>query len=296
MTLVAYGAMVAVAERSAEALAGEATCEVLDLRTLKPLDEDALLGSVRKTGRAVIVQEASRTLGFAAEVAADPGREGDPRPARARPARDRLRRALPVLAARGLVHALARACRGRGALAVGLLDFRAGMAYEFKLPDLGEGLTEGEVARWLVEEGASIAEDDPLVEIQTDKATVEIPSPAAGTVLRILVPEGHVAPVGAVLVVIGDEGEQLLRSVAAGPADSAEPEPVVAVVPPEPLAAVRATPLVRRIAQELGVDLASVSGTGADGASHRGGRAQRSDGSARHLRGPDRWPGGRRAP
>ena len=139
------------------------------------------------------------------------------------------------------------------------------MAYEFKLPDLGEGLTEGEVARWFVAEGATIAEDDPLVEIQTDKATVEIPSPAAGTVLRILVPEGHVAPVGAVLVVIGDEGEQLLRSVAAGPADSAEPEPVVAVVPHEPVAAVRATPLVRRLALELGVDLASVAGSGAEG-------------------------------
>ena len=53
------------------------------------------------------------------------------------------------------------------------------MAYEFKLPDLGEGLTEGEVARWLVTEGQELAEDDPLVEIQTDKTTVEIPSPAA---------------------------------------------------------------------------------------------------------------------
>ena len=64
------------------------------------------------------------------------------------------------------------------------------MAYEFKLPDLGEGLTEGEVARWLVAEGQEIAEDEPLVEIQTDKTTVEIPSPAAGVVARILVPEG----------------------------------------------------------------------------------------------------------
>jgi len=70
VTLVAYGAMVAVAERAAEALACDVSCEVLDLRTLKPLDEDALLASVRKTGRAVIVQEAPRTLGYAAEVAA----------------------------------------------------------------------------------------------------------------------------------------------------------------------------------------------------------------------------------
>ena len=80
------------------------------------------------------------------------------------------------------------------------------MAYEFKLPDLGEGLTEGEVARWLVTEGQELAEDDPLVEIQTDKTTVEIPSPAAGTVSRILVAEGEIVPVGTVLVVIGADG------------------------------------------------------------------------------------------
>ena len=69
-TLVAYGAMVPVAERAAAALEAEASCEVLDLRTLKPLDEDPLLASVAKTGRAVIVQEAPRVAGFAAEVAA----------------------------------------------------------------------------------------------------------------------------------------------------------------------------------------------------------------------------------
>ena len=143
------------------------------------------------------------------------------------------------------------------------------MAYEFKLPDLGEGLTEGEVARWLVAEGDAIAEDDPLVEIQTDKATVEIPSPAAGTVLRILVAEGQVAPVGAVLVVIGDEGEQLLRSVDGEPGPPGESEPEseteLSVVPTEPVAAVRATPAVRVLAKELGVDLATISGSGPEG-------------------------------
>ena len=70
VTLVAYGAMVGVAERTADALAGEAACEVLDLRSLKPLDEAALLDSVAKTGRAVVVQEAPRVSGFAAEIAA----------------------------------------------------------------------------------------------------------------------------------------------------------------------------------------------------------------------------------
>ncbi len=70
VTLVAYGAMVPLAERAADALEGEASCEVLDLRSLKPLDEDALLASVGKTGRAVLVQEAPRVCGYAAEVAA----------------------------------------------------------------------------------------------------------------------------------------------------------------------------------------------------------------------------------
>jgi pyruvate/2-oxoglutarate/acetoin dehydrogenase E1 component len=70
VTLVAYGAMVPLAEQAADALADEASVEVLDLRTLKPLDEDSLLSSVRKTGRAVVIQEAPRTCGYAAEVAA----------------------------------------------------------------------------------------------------------------------------------------------------------------------------------------------------------------------------------
>ncbi len=146
------------------------------------------------------------------------------------------------------------------------------MAYEFKLPDLGEGLTEAEIARWLVGEGQSVEEDEPLVEVQTDKTTVEIPSPRAGTVLKILVEEGEIAPVGAVLVVIGEEGEQLLRAVERrDSADAAPTEPIVAVVPPEPVDAVRATPAVRQLARELGVELVGLQGTGP------GGRIQESD-------------------
>src|SRR5512133_1753540 len=70
LTFVAYGAMVPVAEAAADALAGEASFEVLDIRTLKPLDEEALLAAAAKTGRVVIVQEAPRVCGFAAELAA----------------------------------------------------------------------------------------------------------------------------------------------------------------------------------------------------------------------------------
>jgi pyruvate/2-oxoglutarate dehydrogenase complex dihydrolipoamide acyltransferase (E2) component len=138
------------------------------------------------------------------------------------------------------------------------------MAYEFKLPDLGEGLIEGEVARWLVAEGDVIAEDDPLVEIQTDKTTVEIPSPAAGTVLKILVPEGTVAAVGTVLVVIGAEGEHLLRPVASPPAEEAA-QPLVAVADNGGARGVQAVPSVRMLARELGVDLEQVAGTGPEG-------------------------------
>jgi pyruvate dehydrogenase E2 component (dihydrolipoyllysine-residue acetyltransferase) len=135
------------------------------------------------------------------------------------------------------------------------------MAYEFKLPDLGEGLTEGEVARWLVTEGQEIAEDDPLVEIQTDKATVEVPSPAAGVVSRILVAEGEVVPVGTVLVSIGGE-EPSKTDPSEGQSPSRVPK---RQAPVDGTAKIRATPLVRKVAQELGIDLGTVPGTGPEG-------------------------------
>jgi pyruvate dehydrogenase E2 component (dihydrolipoamide acetyltransferase) len=144
--------------------------------------------------------------------------------------------------------------------------------YEFKLPDLGEGLTEGEIARWLVSEGQEIAEDDPLVEIQTDKTTVEIPSPAAGTVTSIRVDEGETVAVGTVLVVIGGDG--------AAPADeqpraeeAPQKEAASSATPVSPAQGtghgregrVRATPLVRRLAQELDVELDGLAGSGPQG-------------------------------
>jgi len=140
-------------------------------------------------------------------------------------------------------------------------------AYEFKLPDLGEGLTEGEIARWLVAEGDEIAEDAPLVEIQTDKTTVEIPSPAAGKVARILAAEGDVVPVGTVLVVIGDETtSEPAQSRLRGSSDVAEKRSATRPAPAKATSGnVQATPLVRRVAQELGVDLATVTPTGGGG-------------------------------
>jgi pyruvate dehydrogenase E2 component (dihydrolipoamide acetyltransferase) len=143
------------------------------------------------------------------------------------------------------------------------------MAYEFKLPDLGEGLTEGEIARWLVSEGDEVGEDQPLVEIQTDKTTVEIPSPAAGSVARILVEAGQTVPVGTVLVVIGDDGAVSDEQPRAEPAP--QQDAAAAATPrgrtPGRVSdgRVRATPLVRKVAAELNVDLSLLQGTGAQG-------------------------------
>jgi pyruvate/2-oxoglutarate dehydrogenase complex dihydrolipoamide acyltransferase (E2) component len=146
------------------------------------------------------------------------------------------------------------------------------VSYEFKLPDLGEGLTEGEIARWLVAEGQEIGEDDPLVEIQTDKTTVEIPSPAAGKVARILVAEGETVAVGTVLVVIGEDGaapvpEEQPRANEAPQKEAAAASDVSPGLAPGHAAPgrVRATPLVRRLAQELGVDLETLDGSGSQG-------------------------------
>ena len=129
---------------------------------------------------------------------------------------------------------------------------------EFRLPDLGEGVTEAEIDRWLVKEGEEIAEDEPLVEVMTEKATVEIPSPYGGPVARIHVQAGEVVPVGTVLVTIGDAAEPAAEE----PDKVAIVETVAAELEPP---GVKATPPVRRLARSLGVDLTKVAGSGPQG-------------------------------
>lgn len=135
------------------------------------------------------------------------------------------------------------------------------MAHAFTLPDLGEGLEEGEITRWLVAEGESVDENQPIVEIQTEKATVELGAPVGGVVLRIIVREGELASVGATLAMIGKKGEQLLHSVTSPPADEPAEEPLIAVVGDEPLEALA----LHRLARDLGVDFSAVRGTGTGG-------------------------------
>jgi pyruvate dehydrogenase E2 component (dihydrolipoamide acetyltransferase) len=155
------------------------------------------------------------------------------------------------------------------------------MAFEFKLPDIGEGVHEGEIVKWLVKEGDFVREDQPMVEVMTDKATVEIPAPRAGKILKLNAKEGEVVKVGSVLVIIEEIGEAKAEpkreplAVSAAPPPQPEPvaatasatAPAVTVSPPSPTPTQRvlATPATRKLARELGVDISQIHGTGPGG-------------------------------
>ena len=165
---------------------------------------------------------------------------------------------------------------------------------EFKLPDLGEGLTEGEVVRWLVAEGDAIVLNQPIVEVETAKAVVEIPSPYAGTVVKLHAAEGDSLDVGAPLISVDTGGgatEPHPATSTAEPEPEPEPEPELQATlvgpgerqqtrrrriaghpratngpsPAAPAERPKATPPVRRYAKDRGVDLAVLVGTGKDG-------------------------------
>ena len=155
------------------------------------------------------------------------------------------------------------------------------MARPFVLPDLGEGLAEAEIVKVLVQEGDLVREDAPLLEVETDKATVEIPSPVAGRVAKIHVQAGQTVKVGAVLVTFEEEGGKgrgqvppLQETVARHPPPPLAPLRVgagqpaaaaTAVAPTREAGRAAATPATRRLARELGVDLQIVRGTGSGG-------------------------------
>lgn len=138
--------------------------------------------------------------------------------------------------------------------------------FEFKLPDVGEGIHEAEVLQWLVKVGDTVALDQPIVEIQTDKAIVEIPSPVAGTVSEIRAEAGTMAQVGDVLVVIATaEPASVDRAPANGQPAAPSPEARREAASNGPERRVLAAPYVRKLALELGLDLAQVPGSGPAG-------------------------------
>jgi pyruvate dehydrogenase E2 component (dihydrolipoamide acetyltransferase) len=186
------------------------------------------------------------------------------------------------------------------------------MTRPFVLPDLGEGLTEAEIVKVLVQEGDLVQEDAPLLEVETDKATVEIPSPVAGRVAKIHVQPGQTVKVGAVLVTFEEEGGKgrgqvppLQETVARHPPPPLVPLRVgagqpaaaaTAAAPTRDVGPVAATPATRRLARELGVDLRIVRGTGPGGrvtdddvrAAPAGGRPPASAQSAAERVAPER--------
>jgi pyruvate dehydrogenase E2 component (dihydrolipoamide acetyltransferase) len=137
------------------------------------------------------------------------------------------------------------------------------MPKEFKLPDLGEGLTEAEIVKVLVAEGEEVREDQPILLVETEKAQVELPSPFGGRVAKVHVRPGQRVKVGSVLLSFGDGArEETAASAAEPPVGGAGGDrlaPPARTIPPA------ATPATRRLARELGVDLASVKGTGPGG-------------------------------
>ncbi|MCL4457521.1 MAG: 2-oxo acid dehydrogenase subunit E2 [Nitrospirae bacterium] len=135
------------------------------------------------------------------------------------------------------------------------------MAFDFVLPDLGEGITEGEIRKWLVKEGDAVEEHQTILEVETDKAVVEVPSPKKGRVLKINKDIGDIAKVGEVLMTIAEGGEAIEEK------PKAEERPksvsVVGVLPEEE--EILAAPAVRALAKELGVKIEALKGSGPGG-------------------------------
>ena len=153
--------------------------------------------------------------------------------------------------------------------------------YEFKLPDLGEGIQEGEILKWHVAEGDEIAMDAPLVDMETDKAAVTIPSPAAGKVTNLAGGVGDIVNVGQIVAMIGDgegtpavppvpttevaaAGETLLEPAVETAAPAVTGAPAAPEIPAHP-GTVPAAPATRRLARELGIDINLVAPTGPAG-------------------------------
>lgn len=139
------------------------------------------------------------------------------------------------------------------------------MRYEFKLPDIGEGLHEAEIIRWLIQEGDEVAVDQPIAEIQTDKAMVEITTPVAGKVVALAGPEGATVKVGEALIVVEQQGAGAVKANAVHQQEAASIETIAEPAPLQRKKRVIAAPSVRKRAREMGVPIEEVEGSGEGG-------------------------------
>ena len=155
------------------------------------------------------------------------------------------------------------------------------MAITFGMPSLGHTMEKGKIIEWLKHEGDPIAKGEPLVVIETDKVITEVESPADGVVLRIVVPSEEERPIGALLAVLGAQGEQVSEvelQQMLGPVAAQTPVTPAPVIAPAPMAAPRVdaaardggerlkiSPIARKLADELGLDASTIQGTGPGG-------------------------------
>ena len=251
--LVQVGDSVAEHQPVVEVMTDKATVEIPAPQAGRITELRAKPGDVVPVGKVLFVLEGGASAAkpaAPAQAAAAPARApAPPPPAPAKPA------AAPAPAA--------PVKAGGGTLA-------------FKLPDIGEGIAEGEIVKWLVKEGETVAEHQPVVEVMTDKATVEIPAPAAGVITALKAKPGQVVPIGTVIFDLATSGGVSAPRTHA-PAPAAAPAPALAGVTAAPAGErtasgpVRAVPSARRVARDLGVDLGQVPGSG------RGGIVRRAD-------------------
>ncbi len=162
---------------------------------------------------------------------------------------------------------------------------------DIKVPAMGESVTEGTLANWLVKPGQAVKQDDPIAEIETDKVAIEVPAPAAGVITEHLVKEGETVSIGKIIAKL-QEGASASAAPApvAKPAASAKPSASAAPAAPAAKATDKAAPSVTRIAAEAGVNPADIPGTG------KGGRATKGDALAYVASTPAAAPASTRAP
>jgi pyruvate dehydrogenase E2 component (dihydrolipoamide acetyltransferase) len=272
--LVKTGDTVAEHQAVVEVMTDKATVEVPAPRAGKIVELRAKEGQVVPVGSVIFVLETA--AGSAPMPAAHGGQGGQTAPASAPAAQTAKAPAAPAAAPKA---ASAPAPVGHYAPAAS-----AGGVLEFRLPDIGEGIAEGEIVKWLVSVGDSVQEHQAVVEVMTDKATVEVPAPRAGKITELRAKAGQVVPVGSVIFVLAVAGAAAAQAApaaahsapaAAHSAPAAAPAQVAHLAQPVGAAAapaaarssgkVLAAPSARRVARELKIDLGTVSGSGRNG-------------------------------
>ena len=270
VSLVAYGGSCGRPLDAAEQLAsGGIAAEVVDLRVLRPIDSETLIGSVRKTHRAVVIDEGWKSVGLSAEIVArimeQAFYELDA------PVLRVCTEEVPIPYPKHLEDA----ALPQAAKIVAAVGRSWAVMIEFKLPSLGADMDRGRLIEWKVKPGDRVKRGDVVAVVDTSKAAIDVECWDEGSVYELLLKPDETVPVGTViatLVAPGERAEEAERQTQARPAETPS---TVTPPPAAPLAAAtpasvevrrRISPAARKRAAELGINLAALSGTGPQGA------------------------------